>query len=503
MIGANEKRDMIPRWRQTATVVSAPENTAVMSSPTGVWLDDLSEVELKRAEWEREKLPFRAVELVTAALLYQRPEWGEEAARSLLESDSEAHRGLAKRFLGLVEPQRFLDPSSRIRQLREGLRREPRNPFGWSDLALAHASVGNGEGADRAMRTALALSPNHRIILRSACRFFIHHEQGSYAHLILQEAEDVRADPWLLAAELGTASMLNRISRFTRVAKRMMRDESITLEHKTELAGALGTFHLWDGNTRHARKLFELSLAKPTDNSVAQAQWASNHSLGALQRLSEHVTIQRGFEARARRARILGDWNVMIDECRQWLSDEPFAVEPAINGSFGASTGAMNFKAAIRFARAGLVANPTNQLLRNNLAFALIHRGRDGDLVEAARELHKAGKPKGDMVITIRATKGLLCYRQGNPKEGHKLYVEAIKEAKRKSRSVRWQQANPHMILLASLFFVYEELLAGTRLQESKPVQEAWERVQKSKLPELALWRDRIETRIKTPSRPS
>lgn len=503
MIGANEKRDMIPRWRQTATVAAAAEGTPIPSSPRGVWLDDLSEVEVKRAEWEREKVPFRAVELVTAALLYQQPEWGEDAARSLLDSESEARRGLAEKFFGLVEPESVHDDHAiRIRQLRDGLRREPRNPFGWADLALAHASAGNREGAHRAMRTALTLSPNHRIVLRSASRFFIHHDRSSYAHRILQRAEDIRTDPWLLAAELGTASSLNRTSRFTRAAKGLINDGSITPAHKTELAGALGTLHFWDGNTRHARKLFELSLAKPTDNSVAQAQWATNHGLGTLHGLPEHVTIQRGFEARARLARMLGEWSVMLHECQRWLSDEPFAVEPAINGSFGASIGAMDFDAGIRFARAGLVANPSSQLLRNNLVFALVHRDQNGDLAEAVREFRRVGKPKGDMAITLGATEGLLRYRRGSPREGRRLYLKAIKEARSKGMSARWQQAHPHELTLASLFFVYEEQRAGTRLQESQPMQDAWEQVKKSRLPELALWQDRLESRITIP-RPS
>ena len=188
----------------------------------------------------------------------------------------------------------------------------------------------------------------------------------------------------------------------------------------------------------------------------------------------------------------------MAAECWEWLSDEPFAVEPALFGSFGASTGARSFDEAVRFARAGLAANPSNQELRNNLVFALVHRDRDGDLAEAVREFRKIGKPKEHGArIGLRATKGLLCYRRGDPKEGRRLYLGAITEAQEKSKSVRWRQAHPHVIVHASLFFVYEELRPGTRLQESKPVQKAWDRVQKSnRLPELTLWRDRIEAQM-------
>ena len=504
MIEVDRDRNVIPRWRKAAAVVSARENASVRPTPKQLWLDDVSELEAKRAAWEQQKLPFQAVELVAAALLYRNPASGQEAAHFLLESKSEAFRGLARRLLESGDSDRTQDDLyeltsqtiSRqaihltIRQLREGLRREPRNPFGWTDLARAHASTGNKEASDRAMRIALALNPQHRIILRSASRLYIHNGERSRAHSILQRADDVRADPWLLAAELGTASAANRKSRFTRVANRLMRDESIEPLHKTELASALGTLHFRDGNTRQARKLFQFSLTDPTDNSVAQAQWVASRGLDMLRELHERVTIRRGFEARARRALTIGEWDEMAAECRLWLYDEPFAVDPAAFGSFGTSVGAMNFTEGIAFARAGLSANPSDQLLRNNLVFSLVHAGQ---LADAERAFCKIGKPKENMRIPLLATEGLLQYRRDNPSEGRRLYLTAIEEAR--SKPLVWRQANRQVILLASLFFAYEELLVGTRPQESRPVQKALERLRQQPLPELALWLDQIESR--------
>ena len=489
------ERHMVPRWRVSAVSIMSGETAPVKSVTSRTWLADESELEASLAAWTRRPLPSRAVDLITAAVLFRCPEAGREAAQFLLEESASgalpkvlANKLLAELNVPTTAPTDLCHSDvgdvvdeGTIRQLRKALRRNPHNPLGWADLAHAHASYGNLEAATRAMRIALASNPDNRVILRSASRLYVHREEPSTAHRLLYEAESVRSDPWLLAAELATASLAERTSKLTRLAKRMVEDASLGLFHKAELAGALATLELEAGSHRAARKLFRLSLEDPTDNSVAQAQWASR-------RFTEFVVpranlnILRGYEARARRAMVEQDWSQAVSEAWSWLEDEPFSSHPAIFGSYTASVGSLNFPDAIRFAEAGLRANPSNQMLLNNLVFALAH---DAQLEKAERYFQRIGRPRDDgMKIPLLATEGLLHYRRGNAERGRALYKEAIEMA----RSVR----NWKAVVLAWTFFAHEELLTGT--PKTAFIREALQTAKRREpLPELAVWLERLK----------
>ena len=282
------ERRMVPRWRLSAVTVMAGETLPIRPRRHHAWLSDRSELEARLQAWYRRGLPSRAVELITAALLYRTPEAGKEAALFLMsqEEHDSLPRRLAEQLVGElhrpVEGQIDLrlpieEPVDRftVRRLRSELRQNPNNPLGWADLAHAHASLGNLKSATHSMRVALALNSQARMILRSASRLYVHCDEPDRAHDLISRADRTRSDPWLLAAELATAHVAERTSKLTRVAKRMVQDKSLLPFHITELAGALATLELEAGRDRKARQLFRLSLADPTDNSVAQAQWAS------------------------------------------------------------------------------------------------------------------------------------------------------------------------------------------------------------------------------------
>jgi len=495
MESISPERHMVPRWRVSAISVTAGETEPVRSLTPNTWFADKAELEASLAAWTRHQLPSRAVELVTAAVLFRSPEAGREAAQFIVDESLSgalpkmlAYRLLAELNVPAAAPseqdQTDVDEAVHehtIHRLREALRVNPHNPLGWADLAHAHASCGNLEAATHTMRVALASSPENRVILRSASRLYVHRKEPDRAHRLLYKAEAVRSDPWLLAAELATASLAKRTSRLTRVAKRMVEDTSLSPFHKAELAGALATLELEAGRSRSARKLFRFSLKEPTDNSVAQAQWASRQFAEFLVS-REQLDIPRGYEARARRAMVEKEWSQAVSETWSWLEDEPFSSNPAIYGSYAASVGSMDFPGAIRFAEAGLRANPSNTMLLNNLVFALVH---DDQLEEAERHFKRIGKPsEGRMKIAPLATEGLLYYRRGNPQRGRALYTEAIEMARRVS--------DEKALVLASTFFAYEELLTPT--PNTALIQEALQTVRRREpLPELSNWIERLK----------
>ena len=112
-----------------------------------------------------------------------------------------------------------------------------------------------------------------------------------------------------------------------------------------------------------------------------------------------------------------------------------------------------DYNEAERVLRFGLVANPGDRLLTNNLAFVLISLGR---LAEAQSLLDRMDPRAAEdlSTITLIATRGMVLFRKGLVEVGRNLYLDAIDIAKRKS--------NPRFAALAALHLAVEEIRADT-----------------------------------------
>jgi hypothetical protein len=252
------------------------------------------------------------------------------------------------------------------------------------------------------------------------------------------------------------------------------------------MAAALGTLELENGARRQGMRLVRQSLQDPTDNSVAQAQWAAAHTGSEFN--TNYLRVQGTFEARAENAHLSGGAaEEIVENCRLWWEDEPFSSRPALLGSYVASSRLNDFMRALQFTDAGLIANPDSVPLKNNKIVALAKLGR----VEAARfELNRLLVHQTIFNPILRATEGLVNFREKNIELGRQCYKEAIVGAlANKNRDVATR---------ARIHFIEEELAAGNvpALQDLGQLRQD---VLKSKnLPLLALWDD-IEGRL-TPS---
>ena len=183
------------------------------------------------------------------------------------------------------------------RPCERGSSQTPRDPLAYLDLARRYAALGQMERAEAALRGALALAPDSRFVLRSASRFFVHARDPARAQDLLRRSPRTRTDPWLVAAEISAATVANQTSRLIKLGRDFVTRRSLPPLHLSELAGALGTLEMGDGNNKAARKLFTQAMTAPTDNSLAQAQWALP-KLG-LTDLPDAHSIPRAFEAEA------------------------------------------------------------------------------------------------------------------------------------------------------------------------------------------------------------
>lgn len=448
----DKDRKIIPRWHDFRQAFLLGELDPIHSRARKPIVD--ADFDGKLRDWQhRRTLPF-AVEVVGAAIVLQREEEAAEAAQFILSSETELPPGvlrLARRVASPAEPERAspdeLPRPKRLHELRARLRDAPRNPLCWADLSLQYAYVGKVESSARAMDVAVELAPENRFILRSAVRLYVHKGDPEHAHFLLLRSPATDSDPWLVAAEIAVACILDQTSPFVRPARAMLALESYAPRHLSELASALGTLEISAGSTRRARKLFAQSLTDPTENTVAQARWVYHH-LGGIDLDPSCLSTPRSFEARAWAHFHAGNWKDALSESMKWLSGQLFSSRPAILGSYVASVSLQDFNESARLARAGLSANPADPVLLNNLAYSLANSGELGGAEKAlAKVRNRKGEPAVDVVRL--ATAGLLQFRRGNLDQGRFLYRKAIETAGKPGLE--------RLRAKASIFFALEE----------------------------------------------
>jgi len=468
----DKDRKVIPRLRSFRTTFALGELDSAGVFREAAYMGYEASLETKIQAWKENRTVSFAADLVSAALVLQRPDEAKEAARFLMARNSEAPlaaREVAQRILateeGDVQPRVVVDVSlphadqifDRIRLMRSRLRNEPRNSILWVELARAYALVGLEGKAEKAMDIAVGLGSSNRFVLRSAARLFIHVGRTSKAHYILQRAESTKYDPWLLSAEIAAASAANRTSDFVRIGQQLLENESIPLFHKNELGSAIATLELSHGKVKRARSLFRRALIDPTENSVAQADWALRQkymeALDVDLEIARHRT-PRSFEASAWAQFTAREWKSALRISHNWLRDQPFSTRPVLFGSYIAASLLEDYRDAERIIEIGLRANPDEPILLNNLAFAFASSGE----IDKAEE--KFGRIKFSKIndeselIAITATQGLLLFRRGHPDEGRLFYRHAIEDAKK--RGFRKSCA------VAAIYLAREELLSSS-----------------------------------------
>jgi tetratricopeptide (TPR) repeat protein len=324
-----------------------------------------------------------------------------------------------------------------IRQGRTQLQVGPRNVSGWLDLSLAHTVSGHSDAAWQAMRVALGLAPNHRVVLRTAARLLVHQRRVDQAYALIRQHPRTPHDPWLMALEVSLARMLQRSPFWGVIGRRFAFDNARQPAYITELAGATAAAESDAGEHRRARKLYALSLEAPTDNVLAQVQYVSQARYIAqgddsLRVERQALQVPSAVEARMLRAMMEERWSDASACAQGWQSDEPFSSRSAISASYIAMC-VGDTSLAIGSARAGLTANPHDQLLRNNLVYAL---ARAGQHAEAAREFSYIHEPLQASYpgFVYLATQGLLAFIGGNAERGLELYEEAARKAPAEAR---------------------------------------------------------------------
>jgi tetratricopeptide (TPR) repeat protein len=447
-LAAKSLSALIDDWRRTSVFGFAADlvSAASVISPDStqlLYVRDAAQFLTRHGDTSR---PLRRI-----ATRLQEAQEVEAPDRDLETVSAEGHNASTEKTnISALDPLRLA-----VREHRHAVAVYPYDPLRWIDLSRAYLITGNRRASERAMRTALGLAPEHRFVLRSATRLFIHLGRRA-PHLSaeiwsrLRRSAVCRSDPWLVAAEIATAMVLNESPRFVKSARSMIEAENFSPFQLSEVAGALASLEIDSGAIKRGRKLFDQALREPTENTVAQVAWTAQHLASDLHDNIGYLTVT-SHEAQAWDDYRTGRWNSFVQATMRWHADEPFSTRPLLMGSFVAGGPLEDFKLSIQIAQSALKTDPDDAGVRNNLAFAYASLGNVSTAADVMSRLRAANLSAEERIASI-ATWGLIAFRRKDIEEGRSLYEQAIDLAKR--------QKDHEMETLATIYLAREMLMA-------------------------------------------
>jgi tetratricopeptide (TPR) repeat protein len=439
-------RLVIPRWRDFKDTSRSGE----LSKDRLKFSPSIPNISCKKQldNWNKEKSIGNALELVNSAFVSGELNLAIEAANFILSNcNNEANPAIkvAKLILNnsILEQDSVFNHNTfdrleekiklKIQDIRKRLNIYPKNAVLWIDYARWNTIIGKFSKAEKCIKIALTLASDNVFILRCAVRFFIHkskydvgdNDSVLYALRLIRKNEATKHDPWLMATEISLCTYLNKTSSLMKSGFSLIDAKKFSAFSLSELTSAIATVELYNDG-RKTKKLFSQSLIDPNENSVAQAQWASN----LIEGLSYNSYNFNSHEANSYHNRTLENWEGAFNEALNWLVDEPFSSSPANHASYLASAIVDNNEMSISICNFGLRSNPNDFSLLNNKAYSQAIE----NLVEQSEATFNqinTNKLTDAEKVTFLATNGLIYYRKGLIEKGNLLYDEAENLAKK------------------------------------------------------------------------
>lgn len=509
MIQDNElsERHVLPRWTSISAAKAAGELARPhKSKPSIVRLESqkrskqvlAEELEKRKRSWKESINVSDAEELVATAIVAgatSDPEVIRAAEKIISDGGSgQAVLSFAESLLSSDTPTSVqeifgeaAETYSAISRRKRLLELNPRDVMLLTETALLHANLGQPKSSERLLRRALALSKHSRYVLRSAARFYCHIGRPDKALDVLKTSGRVAVDPWLSAAEMAVSAVAESTNFKWRKAADLLKDESFSNLDRSELAAEVATLELAAGGRRRASKAVELCVKHPTENAIAQVEFLARK--GDFTSDVFNVDLSRSMEAAAQHSFAASDFSNALNACQDWQNIEPFSVRPAIFGTFMSTASTNNLERGLAIGQRGLIGNPSDGTLLNNMAVLNAYLGN----TDRAWEFSNRSQLNRDMdrEITGIATKGLIHFRQGQYKTATALYEEAILNA-----VSRKQYA---MALRAYCFFAREMAFVDSSLaaQFSKEISEIVEKMSKANIvltKDIEIIRDHLDS---------
>jgi tetratricopeptide (TPR) repeat protein len=389
-------------------------------------------------EWTENPRIATAVDLVAEALIVKDFQSIDAiaAAKFIIEKaplSSTLIRQLASHFLETPisiwkEQDKIpdVDVGKDIARLRSSVRYYILNPIAWSNLSLGYATIGQNDKARKAMIVALNLAPKNRYILRSASRCFLHLGEPDRGLAILDKSGLCALDPWIASAEIAISQSVGLKSKCVGKAKDLIENDNFSPFSRSELALGIGTLELKSGAIRKAKKIIRNALIDPTENALAQTEWAaSTFKINFDDLVGLRTTVLASYEATAVYSYYNKAFKESLKASEKWGKFQFLSDRPIIQSKFISSSMLNNDLGAINIFNNAFPAQKESPLVINNYAFALARVGRTEEAKEALKRAVRYEASREDK-LTITATIGLICFREGYAEEGREFYANAV-----------------------------------------------------------------------------
>lgn len=430
----SKPRNIVPRWRSSSLTSRTSEANFGLARPA---IDYASDLGLSNSEFEQTPTVPIAAELMFLAKEAGVADLTLKAANFLLTKENSVSSSslinFAKRVseeLPMAAPATHKSGAPFLKEARQLLAIEYRNPVLLVDVARELTSMGHHQGALRYIRAAIAMAPESRFVVRSSARYFLHIGEYEYAHDILRRAPNIKSDPWLQASEVAVATIRKRPSLLTKNTFRSLLEAKHIGQERSELACAVATMELNSGANKNAKQLFNKTLVHPNDNSLAQAEWAAERlKLVVDERV---LNTPLSFEANSSNAYRRLEIKEAIEHALRWAQDEPFASRPFDSLSYFYSLDD-DFESALQSGEKAIRIEDDEKMAHHlNRLFAKIQLGQIDDAYPELLRLAQRSDAKSH-AVHLCADYGALAYATDDLEQGRLFYERAIEMARKRN----------------------------------------------------------------------
>lgn len=371
----------------------------------------------------------------------------------------------------------------RIANTKRWLSKFPRNAIAWIELARLYTIKGQNQKAKKAVFVALDLSPFDRYVVRCGVRFLLHTHDFDASWHYIHRATKLVNDPLLKATEINVASIANKKTPNFRNFLPKNHD-NINVYHFSELFESYGMLELNAGNYSKAKKQFKIAWKDPNETVVSHGEWIIRNRLPGLGKATV-LDFGKSHEALT----WVHYFNFKLDDAlrvaRDWELEEPYSSSPFIVASNIACNAGRPDEGA-KIAYRGLIANPNDVMLNNNLCYSLLRADR---VKEAERFLAKLIiHSESENYIYKLATKGLFEFKKKHVESGRQLYFNVFKLCK--------QSKKYDLFVKAFLNLALAEIEASTAEAE-KTTEAALATSEKFDSPDIKLLRQQVLGKFK------
>ena len=420
----HKRSHVVPKWFEYPKAIAKGELYVPRGRPFEINRATKESIQIDLEEFMADPTPKMACRLMGAGIVIGDGQLSRDMATFITkkgEVDSLSIK-LADKILNVDSNIELVTESDvRISHLRKWISEYPNSAIAWIELSRAFILKGQDVKAKRAAKIALQLAPYDRYIVRCAVRLFLHTGDFDIAWHYIKRASNHHFDPWIKATEVNVALISEHgtpdINKF--IPQNLSGDQ---LFHYSELLESAGYLELNSGNNKKAKKQLRLAWTKPSENVITHAEWLLRNKIPWM-RETTVLEFDRSLEAKTWINYINFKLKEALDAARKWELEEPYSKFPFVVGSSIACS-AGKPEIGVEIAKRGLLSNPHDRTIYNNLCYSLL---RAGEVKEASKYINKLKvKKEPDSDLYCQATIGLYEFKNNNITVGRQAYFDVI-----------------------------------------------------------------------------